>query len=121
MNLEMDRPLRTARWIAWLTSPRLPFVLILLLLSCVLLVAFAFWQRNHFVHLSHQLATRTSERDALLQERRQLQINVERLDALDRIEDIAMQQLQMRPAAPHQRIIVPLQSHAKVMQERALP
>lgn len=50
------------------------------------------------------------EKHALLRHRKELRVQVERLNALDRIEQIALNELGMKHAEPEQRVYITAQA-----------
>jgi cell division protein FtsL len=64
------------------------------------------WQRTQMYRLGYEIEALKQQKSKAIRTHRQLLVEVESLDAVERIEQIAMRQLNMVPALPQQRIYV---------------
>lgn len=85
---------------------RLEFRLVFLILGgAILLLAFlSLWQRNQMIHLGYEIEQLHQQRAELQRVHRALMIEAESLRSIERVEQIAVQQLKMSPALPQQRV-----------------
>ena len=95
---------KTPRGDAWKVRPRALFSL---LGGAILFFAFVLlWQRHQMVRIGYEIEQLRLERSELLRIQKELSIEVESLNALDRIERIATEQLNMKQPLPQQRIYI---------------
>ncbi len=74
-----------------------------------LLLALAFlslWQRTQMYRLGYEIEALKRQKNEAIRMHRQLLVASESLDGVERIEQIALEQLNMVPALPQQRIYV---------------
>lgn len=87
--------------------PRL--LLVLLLIAPMILIAFlAIWQRNGMIQLGYETENLQKERTTLLRQQKNLVAEISRLSSVERIEQLALKEIQMKRATPEQRIYVSL-------------
>lgn len=85
--------------------PRL--LLVILLMTPMLLIPFlAVWQRNAIIQLGYETEALQNERAALLRRQKDLLANISRLSSIERIEQLALEEIQMKQPTPEQRIYV---------------
>ena len=71
----------------------------------VLFLAFlSLWQRNKMIHIGYEIERFHQQKIELLRVQKELWVEVESLNALERIERIAADQLKMTRALPEQRV-----------------
>ncbi len=88
--------------------PRL--LLVVLLITPMLLVAFlAVWQRNGMIHLGYETESLQKERTVLLRRQKDLLAEISRLSSIERIEQLALEEIRMRLPTPEQRVYVSLE------------
>ena len=87
----------------WMSSPFLFWGLFVVLL---LLPFLSLWQRARMTRLGYEIQEMQHHKKKLMKLNKELLIEVESLNALDRIEEKAMTQLLMRPAGPGERIYI---------------
>ncbi|MBI3802311.1 MAG: cell division protein FtsL [Nitrospirae bacterium] len=85
---------------------RFEFRLVFLVLGgAILLLAFlSLWQRNQMIHLGYEIEQLHQQKVELQRIHRGLMVEAESLRAIERVEQIAIQQLKMSPALPQQRV-----------------
>jgi cell division protein FtsL len=83
----------------------LPFLLAIILCICSLI--FVVWSRIQVTQLGYQLSQASQEQEQLLQKNSQLKIEEASLKTLERIEDVALNQLSLQKPEPSQRVIMP--------------
>ncbi len=82
-----------------------------ILITPIVVVAFlSVWQRNDIIKIGYKTEILQKEKHALLRHRKELLVQVERLSALDRIEQIALNELGMTHAEPEQRVYITAQA-----------
>ncbi len=81
-------------------------------IATVVLLTAVIWQRGETVSLGYEAERLSRTYDDALQENRRLKVEVNSLNAVERIGQIAERQLHMRPAQPHERAYVVLPVHA---------
>jgi len=87
------------------------FSLALILILPIVTVSFlSVWQRNDMIKIGYETEVLQQKKHALLRHRKELQVQVERLSALDRIEQIALTELGMKHADPEQRVYITAQA-----------
>ncbi len=87
------------------------FTVALILITPIVLVSFlSVWQRNDIIKIGYETEILQKEKHALLRHRKELRVQVERLSALDRIEQIALTELGMKHAEPEQRVYITAQA-----------
>lgn len=87
------------------------FTLALILITPIVIVSFlSVWQRNEIIRIGYKTEILKKEKHALLRHRKELLVQVERLNALDRIEQIALTELGMKHADPEQRVYITAQA-----------
>lgn len=73
----------------------------------ILIVVFlSLWQRNQMIHIGYEIEQLKEEKEALLRVQKELLVEAESLGAMERIEQIAVEQLEMKPSASQQRVHV---------------
>lgn len=73
----------------------------------ILILAFlSLWQRNQMVRIGYEIETLQEQKKELVRIRKELLAEAETLSAVDRIEQIAMEQLGMKVPRPQQRVYV---------------
>ncbi|VAX26186.1 hypothetical protein MNBD_NITROSPIRAE01-1188 [hydrothermal vent metagenome] len=83
----------------------------LILIIPIVIVSFlSVWQRNDMIKIGYKTEILQKEKHALLRHRKELRVHVERLSALDRIEQIALNELGMKHAEPEQRVYITAQA-----------
>jgi cell division protein FtsL len=86
----------------WKIRPR---ALFWILGGAILFFAFLLlWQRHQMIRIGYEIEQLREERVELLRMQKELLIEAESLTALDRIERIATEQLNMKQALPQQRV-----------------
>ncbi len=93
--------------------PRLIFTVLILITPIVITSFLAVWQRNEMIRIGYETVTLQSNKRALLRHQKELLVEVERLSALDRIEQIALEQLGMKQSQPGQRVFIATQALGK--------
>jgi len=83
----------------------LPFLMVIILCICSLI--FVVWSRIQVTQLGYQLSQASQEQEQLLQKNNQLKIEEATLKTLERIEDVALNQLELQKPEPSQRVIMP--------------
>lgn len=87
------------------------FTWALILITPIIVVSFlSVWQRNDIIRIGYKTEVLQKEKHALLRHRKELLVQVERLSALDRIEQIALTELGMKHADPEQRVYITAQA-----------
>jgi cell division protein FtsL len=81
-------------------------------MTAVILLTAVIWQRSQIVSLGYETERLSRSYDDAVQENRRLKVEVNSLNAVERIGQIAERQLHMRPAQPHERAYVVLPVHA---------
>lgn len=100
-GLPLSRPWRArVRRLPWLSEAALGALLLVGILFYV-------WQHIQVVRLGYQVERLREERAALVQEGRELSLEVGRLSALRRIEAIARDELGMVKPRPGQVVVMP--------------
>ncbi len=90
--------------------PRL--LLIILLIAPMLLIAFlAVWQRNGMIQLGYETEILQKERTVLLRHQKNLIAEISRLSSIERIERLALEEIQMKSAEPGQRVYISLREN----------
>ena len=84
--------------------PLLFFMVIILSISSLIFVV---WSRIQVTQLGYQLSQASKEQEELLQKNSQLKIEEATLKTLERIEDVALNQLALQKPEPSQRVIMP--------------
>lgn len=62
------------------------------------------WQRHQMIGIGYEIEQLRQQRVELLRIQKELLVEVESLNTLERIEQIAIQQLKMKQALPQQRV-----------------
>lgn len=89
------------------SSDRLSRFLFLILGGAILILAFlSLWQRNQMIHIGYEIEQLKEEREALVRVQKELLVEAESLSALERIERIAVEQLEMKPGGSQQRVYI---------------
>ena len=83
----------------------LPFFMVIILCMCSLI--FVVWSRIQVTQLGYQVSQASQEQEQLLQKNSQLKIEEATLKTLERIEDLALNQLELQKPEPSQRVIMP--------------
>jgi len=92
-----------------MSMPR--FLLVFFLITPMLLFAFlSIWQRNGMIQLGYETQTLQNDRTDLLRQRKDLFAEISRLSSIERIEQLALEEIQMKNATPEQRVYVSLKS-----------
>lgn len=79
----------------------------LLMIAPIVALAFlSVWQRNEIIQVGYEIGTLQKERKRLRQAQRELRAEVENLTAVERIEQIASNQLGMEPPKPEQIVFL---------------
>ncbi len=87
------------------------FIVLLLMIIPIVVISFlAVWQRNEMVRAGYETGTIQKQKSALLRHQKELLVEVERLSALDRIEQIALEQIGMQHPEPEQRVFITAQA-----------
>jgi len=85
--------------------PRL--LLVVSLITPMLLIAFlSVWQRNGIIQLGYETESLQKERTTLLRRQKDLLVEISRLSSIERIEQLALGEIQMRLPTPEQRVYV---------------
>jgi cell division protein FtsL len=88
-------------------SRAVPNLIFLALGGSILTLAFlSLWQRNQMIYIGYEIEQLKEEKGALLRVQKELLVEAESLAAMERIERIAVEQLQMIPSAFQQRVYV---------------
>ncbi len=95
-----------------MSMPRLLFI-VLLIAPMVLLAFLAIWQRNGMIQLGYETEALQKDRTDLLRQQKDLFAKISRLSSIERIEHLALEEIQMKSAAPGQRIYVSLKPQAQ--------
>ena len=82
----------------------LPFLMVIILCICSLI--FVVWSRIQVTQLGYQLSQASQEQERLLQQNSQLKIEEATLKTLERIEDLALNQLGLKKPEPHQKVFI---------------
>lgn len=89
------------------TLQQMPGLILFILGGAILVLAFlTLWQRNQMIHIGYEIEQLQRERAALLQTQKELLIEAESLSAMERIERIAVEQLEMNRPLSEQRVYV---------------
>lgn len=84
-----------------------PHFLFFVLGGAILILAFlSLWQRNQMISIGYEIEQLKEEREGLRRVQKELLVEAESLSAVERIERIAFEQLQMKPSASQQRVHV---------------
>ena len=83
----------------------LPFLMVIILCICSLI--FVVWSRIQVTQLGYQLSQASQEQERLLQQNSQLKIEEATLKTLERIEDLALNQLGLKKPEPQQKVFIP--------------
>ena len=75
--------------------------------AMVTLVIFSTWQRHQIIRLGYDTERMTRSRAEAMQIHRRLQVEVESLNAVERIERVAVRQLGMKSGRAGERIYIP--------------
>ena len=75
--------------------------------AMVTLAIFATWQHHQVIRLGYEMEQMARSRQEAMRAHRRLQVEVESLNAVERIEQVAMRQLQMKPGRSNERIYIP--------------
>ncbi len=81
----------------------LVFFLVLAIVSTAFL---AVWQRNEMIRVGYETESLQRRRKVLLRLKKELVAEIASLSAVARIEAIALEQLQMKPPDPKQRVMI---------------
>ncbi|HIE65049.1 MAG: cell division protein FtsL [Nitrospira sp.] len=82
------------------------FLLIALGGGILILAFLSLWQRNQMVRIGYEIGRLQVQKKELVRIRKELFAEAETLSAMDRIEQIAMEQLGMKVPRPQQRVYV---------------
>lgn len=93
--------------------PRLILLLLIFIGPIVITSFLSVWQRNEMIRIGYETETLQKQKRALLRHQKELLAEVERLSALDRIEQIALGQLGMKASQPEQRVFIAAQALGK--------
>jgi len=77
-----------------------------LFVALLCLAFISLWQRVRMTRVGYEIQEMQHHKKKLVKLHRELLIEVESLNALDRIEEKAVSQLSMRPAQPGERIYI---------------
>lgn len=92
------------------SSDRLSRLLFLALGGAILILAFlSLWQRNQMIYIGYEIEQLKEEKEALVRVQKELLVEAESLSAMQRIEQIAVEQLAMKPGGSRQRVHVTTQ------------
>jgi len=75
--------------------------------ALLFLAIFSTWQRNQIIHLGYEAEQMARARQEAGQTHRRLQVEVESLNAVERIEQVALRQLGMKSGQPNERVYIP--------------
>lgn len=92
-------------------------VLLLIILPIVVTSFFAVYKRNEMIRVGYETGALQKQKSALLRYQKELLVEVERLSALDRIEQIALEQIGMQHPEPEQRVFITAQVLNKRLNE----
>ncbi|MFQ5779568.1 MAG: cell division protein FtsL [Nitrospiria bacterium] len=88
-------------------AERMSRILMVALGAGILVLAFlSLWQRNQMIHIGYEIERLQQEKEEMRLIRKDLLAEVETLSAVERIEQIATEQLGMKPADSRQRIYI---------------
>lgn len=97
--------------------PRFILLLLMFIGPIIATSFFSVWQRNEMIRIGYETETLQRQKQVLLRRQKELRVEVERLSALDRIEQIAVEQLGMRRSRPEQRIFMTAQAPEEELQK----
>ena len=83
----------------------LPFLMVIILCICSLI--FVVWSRIQVTQLGYQLSQASQEQEQLHQKNSQLQIEEASHKRLERIEDVALNQIGLQKPEPQQKVFMP--------------
>ncbi len=92
----------------WLLDHRMRWLLMALGATFVMLLFARPWLSNHLVDLGYEMERLRQAHNGVSSLHRALRVEAESLNAVARIEQIAVQQLHMKSAHPRQRIYIPV-------------
>jgi len=93
--------------VAWIAGGGARLLLWAQAATVVALVIFSIWQRHQIIHLGYETGQMARARQEAEQIHRRLQVEVESLNAVERIERVAVRQLQMKSGRSDERIYIP--------------
>lgn len=92
-----------------LKMPRL-IIFAILSMPMVVISFLSVWQRNEMIRIGYETEILHKKKNALLRHQKELRVEVERLSALGRIEQIALEQLGMKQPNREQRVFITAQA-----------
>ncbi|MFQ5596537.1 MAG: cell division protein FtsL [Nitrospiria bacterium] len=82
------------------------FLMFVLIVPMLVFAFLAVWQRDEIIRIGYRTETLQEKKRALLRVRKDLVAELSFLSTAERIEQIAREQLQMKPPDPSQRIYI---------------
>ena len=87
--------------------PAMPLLFFMVIILSISSLIFVVWSRIQVTQLGYQLSQASKEQEELLQKNSQLKIEEATLKTLERIEEVALNQLALQKPEPSQRVIMP--------------